>query len=80
MSARNPLSRLLVLGLGLGLGACSGLDHLGKEPTVSPAGASRTRLQPPADIAAPPANPKPTTTTSTSSSQCCTDGSGFAMP
>jgi len=54
MSARNPLSRLLVLGLGLGLGACSGLDHLGKEPTVSPAGASRTRLQPPADIAAPP--------------------------
>jgi len=50
MSARS----LAPLLLALSVGACSGLDHLGKEPTMSPAGASRTRIAPPAELSAPP--------------------------
>lgn len=50
MSARS----LVPLLLAAALGACSSLDHLGKEPTMSPAGASRTRIASPAALAAPP--------------------------
>ncbi len=54
MSVRNALSVLVALGLG----ACSNLDHLGKEPTMSPAGESRTRIAAPA-AAAMNVPPKP---------------------
>lgn len=50
MSARSLVPLLLTAALG----ACSSLDHLGKEPTMSPAGASRTRIASPTELAAPP--------------------------
>ena len=50
MSVRN----FLVLALVLALGACSSLDHLGKEPTMSPGGESRTRIAAPTAFVAPP--------------------------
>ncbi|MCA8928683.1 MAG: flagellar basal body L-ring protein FlgH [Alphaproteobacteria bacterium] len=54
MSRRSLPLRLVPLALSLGLSACAGFDHLGKEPTMSPAGASRTQIAPPAEITAPP--------------------------
>lgn len=56
MPARRRLTAraLTPAALALGLHACAGLDHLGKPPTVSPAGASRTQIAPPAPLTAPP--------------------------
>ncbi len=50
MSVRS----LVILGLASLLCACSSLDHLGKEPTMSPGGESRTRIVQPAALVAPP--------------------------
>ena len=50
MSVRSLAAPLLALALA----GCGSLDHLGREPTMSPAGASRTRIAPPAELAAPP--------------------------
>ena len=46
--------KLCPLLLAITVGACSSLDHLGKEQTMSPAGASRTRIAPPTELSAPP--------------------------
>ncbi len=50
MSVRS----LVILGLASLLCACSSLDHLDKEPTMSPGGESRTRIAQPAALVAPP--------------------------
>ncbi len=46
--------KLCPLLLAITVGACTSLDHLGREPTMSPAGASRTRIASPTELSTPP--------------------------